>query len=229
MDEIELLSVNVGRPAVLLRWSGGEVVSGIDKRPVAVPELALDVLNLAGDEQADQRPGPLGGQVHGGPDQAVYAFPAEHYPRVAEIVGSEMWNGYMGENLTIRGATERDVCIGDVWAWGDALLQVTSPRGPCFKLGIRMGKQAMRTAIREEVLTGWYLRVLWTGTVPTSGSITVAERHPDGVTVEQVQRALQDRANTYAELAALDVLAPKLKRLLTIPDRDLSGGVPEVD
>jgi hypothetical protein len=65
--------------------------------------------------------------------------------------------------------------------------------------------------------------------VPTSGTITVTERHPAGVSVEQIQRAVQDRTNTYPDLAALDVLASKLRRFLTIPDRDISGGVPERD
>jgi MOSC domain-containing protein YiiM len=226
---LEIVSVNVARPSVLLRHAGGEVVSGIDKRPVGTTTLRLTELNLDGDEQSDTRQTAAGGQVHGGPHQAVYAFPTEHYARVAELIGAEPWPGYMGENVTVRGATERDVCIGDVWAWGAATLQVTSPRGPCYKLGIRMGKQALRTVIREEVLTGWYLRVLQPGVVPTTGTIEVVERHPAGVTVEQVQRAVQDRHNTYPALADLDVLAPNVRFALRVPDRDIFGGVPEKD
>jgi MOSC domain-containing protein YiiM len=228
--ELEILSVNVGRPSVLLEWPSGDVISAIDKRPVTASELSLTTLGLDGDEQADTRPTPAGAQVHGGPHQAVYAYPSEHYPRLEELVGrGPLWFGFMGENVDVRGADESDVCIGDVWRWGDARLQVSAPRGPCYKLGIRMGKQAMRTVIREEHLVGWYLRVLTPGRVPTMGTIVREERHPAGVTVAQVQAAMNDRAATYPDIAALDVLAPDPKRALMIRDRDISGGVPEAD
>lgn len=229
MQSMEIVSVNTAKPSVLLRYAGGDVVSGIDKRPVDVDTLHLSYLNLAGDEQADQRPTPAGGQVHGGPDQAVYAFPVEHYPRVSELIGGATWPGYMGENVTVRGATEKDVFIGDIWSWGDAEVQVTAPRGPCFKLGIRMGKQALRTAIRKEVLTGWYLRVLREGQVPTSGTIRVVGRDPAGLSVAAVQQALQDRRNTYPDLAQHAALSVNVRAALTVADRDIVGGVPEAD
>ena len=226
---ITIVSVNVGEPAVLLRYDGGEIVSGIDKRPVDTDQLRLSETNLAGDRQSDMRPTPAGDHVHGGPHHAVYAFPSEHYLRIAELIRGDVWPGYMGENLTIRGALESEVCIGDVWAWGSALLQVSAPRGPCFKLGIRMGRQAARTVIRDEVLTGWYLRVLQPGSVPTSGVIDLVSREPSAATVATVQRAVQDRSAVYPELARLPHLSPNLRWLLTQRDRDITGGVPESD
>jgi MOSC domain-containing protein YiiM len=228
-QEVEIVSVNVARPRVLLKWPGGDVISAIDKQPVDAAELDLTSLNLEGDEQADTRALPGGGQVHGGPHQAVYAFPVEHYPRLSEILGSSPRPGFMGENVTVRGAIERDVCIGDIWRWGSARLQVSAPRGPCYKLGIRMGRQALRTLVREEGLVGWYLRVLTPGRVPTSGRILREERHPAGVTVAQVQAALNDRATLYRDLAGLGPLAPTVRLALMVRDRDLSGGVPEAD
>ena len=122
--------------------------------------------------------------MHGGTDQAVYAFPAEHFSCIAEILGAEVGPGFMGENVTLKGVTEADACIGDIWRWGNELLQITAPRGPCFKLGIRIGRQAARTIIRQEGLVGWYLRVLTPGDVPTQGSIALVERHQAGVTVD---------------------------------------------
>jgi MOSC domain-containing protein YiiM len=95
-----------------------------------------------------RRPTRDGGQIRGGLDQAVYAFPAVHFDRLGQLAGSSVGPGFMGENLTVSGVTEHDVRIGDVWAWGPARLQVTAPRGPCYKLGIRMGKQAARTGKR---------------------------------------------------------------------------------
>jgi MOSC domain-containing protein YiiM len=228
-DQLRIVSVNVARPSVLLKWPAGDVISSIDKRPVEVDTLRLTELNLDGDEQADTRPTPAGGQVHGGVDQAVYAFPAEHFARIAELYGQPIGPGFMGENVTVEGAVEDDVCIGDVWRWGDARLQVTSPRGPCYKLGIRLGKQAMRTVIRAEGLVGWYLRVLVPDDVPVRGPITVVERHPAGVTVGMAHRALQDRGTRYPELAALDVASANLRGSLLRRDRDLTGGVPEAD
>lgn len=227
--EIQIVSVNVSMPKILLKWPTGDVVSSIDKQPVATPELEVTELNLEGDQQADTRPLPRGGQVHGGPHQAVYAFPIEHYPRLESLLGRSLAWGFMGENLTVRGVTEEDVCIGDVWRWGSARLQVSAPRGPCYKLGIRMGRQALRTVVREEGLVGWYLRVLVPGRVPTTGTISCEERHAADITVAQVQAAINDRANTYSDIASLAPLSPSVRRALTIRDRDLSGGVPEVD
>src|SRR5436190_14802061 len=222
VDTLQVRSVNVAQPEVILRHAGGEVVSSINKKPVTANTLTLTRTNLERDGQADTRSSRFGGQVHGGADQAVYAYPVEHFPRLAEITGLTPTPGFMGENVTIEGAREDDVCIGDVWQWGDATLQVTAPRGPCYKLGIKIGRQSVRKAIREEGLVGWYLRVLQPGTVPTSGAIHAAERHPAGVTVGVAHRALQDRENTYPALAALDVMSTNLRGLLMYRNRDLT-------
>lgn len=101
--------------------------------------------------------------------------------------------------------------------------------GPCYKLGIRIGRQALRTVVREEALVGWYLRVHEPGRVPTSGTIAVVESHPVAVTVAAVQAAVNDRGNTYPELAALDPLSPNMRSVLTRAGRDGTGGVPEAD
>ena len=227
---IAIDSVNIGGAALLTTWSNGEqVFSGIDKRPTAKPELVLSRIGLAGDVQADTRTTPAGGQVHGGIHQAVYAFPSEHYSSIAAIVGEPVWPGYMGENLTIRGAREDDVRIGDVWAWGEARLQVSAPRGPCYKMGLRMGKQALRTALRREGLVGWYMRVLRPATVQSRGKLELVEADPLGVTVGDVHRALQDRHNTFPDLADHPALAPNQRAALLVRHRDLYGGIPERD
>jgi MOSC domain-containing protein YiiM len=229
VQSYEIVSVNVAEPSVLLHHFSGDVISAIDKKPVTTSSLHLSTLNLEGDCQADTRLTPAGGQVHGGSDQAVYAFPVEHFSRIGEIVGSDIHPGFMGENVTLRGALEADVCIGDTWQWGDAVVQVTAPRGPCFKLGIRIGRQAARTIIREEGLVGWYLRVLTPGVVGTAGTIALIERHPAGVTVEVAHRALQDRDAVYPDLAGLEVMSTNLRAALMRRGRDMTGGVPEQD
>ncbi len=226
---IEIVSVNVGMPSVLLSRPSGDIVSGIDKRPVARPSLRLTAINLEGDGQADTKESRFGGQVHGGPDQAVYAFPVEHYVRFEATLERPVALGFVGENLTVRGATEAEVCIGDVWAWGEALLQVSVPRSPCYKLGIRMGRQALRRWVREEGLVGWYLRVLRPGIVPTSGRIAVVERHPAGVSVLEAHRAIDGGGIGPEHLQNLAPLAMKARRKLQVAGRDVTGGVPERD
>lgn len=99
VSELRIVSVNVATPSVLLEWPRGDVISSIDKRPVDA------------DEQADTRPTPWGGQVHGGVHQAVYAFPAEHYPRLEALLERSLHWGFMGENVTLCGATEHGVCV----------------------------------------------------------------------------------------------------------------------
>lgn len=226
---MRIVSVNVARPSVLLESDRGTVVSAIDKRPVSAESLWLSETNLDGDEQADGRLTPAGQPVHGGVHQAVYAYPSEHFPRLADVLGHEVGPGYMGENVTIEGAVEAEVCIGDVWAWGDARLQISAPRGPCYKLGIRMGKQSLRTIVREEGLVGWYFRVLQTGNVPTTGTMDVVERDARGLSVKRVQSALQARHETFPDLAAHPALSPNLRMALTYKGRDVVGGVPEQD
>ncbi|MGH2368453.1 MAG: MOSC domain-containing protein, partial [Chloroflexota bacterium] len=136
--------------------------------------------------------------------------------------------GFVGENLTVRGATEAAVRIGDVWAWGAAQLQVTGPRTPCYKLGLRLGRQALRRWVRAAGVVGWYLRVLRPGTVPTTpttGRIVVAACHPAGVTVLEVHRALDGGGIGPEHLRHLAPLAGKARRTLQVAGPDITGGV----
>lgn len=226
---IEIVSVNVSLPKVLLSRPTGDIVSGIDKRPVTAPSLRLTEINLEGDGQSDTKISMYGGQVHGGVEQAVYAFPSEHYARFEAAAQKTFSPGMFGENITTRGATELDVCIGDVWAWGDALLQVSVPRSPCYKWGMQMGRQILRRWVREEGMVGWYFRVLRTGTVPTTGTITITERHPARVSVLEVHRAIDGGGIGPKHLQDLEVLSIKARNKLKVGGRDLTGGVPEAD
>ena len=169
--------VYVGEPSVLGYRRERPVLSAITKARVTAPELALTELNLDGDRQADLT-------VHGGVDKAVYVYPAEHYPAWAAD-GFEASVADFGENVSLSGVTEDDVRIGDVWAWGDALVQVSQPRQPCFKLAMKTGRKDVTPLMIDSGRSGWYLRVLRPGTVPTSGAIELAERS-DGPTITEV-------------------------------------------
>jgi MOSC domain-containing protein YiiM len=182
VNEIGLLSVNVGLPAFFALHRGHPVTSGIVKRPVSAESLWLDWVNLEGDGQADRG-------VHGGGDKAVYAYPSEHIATWSAELGEQLGPASFGENLTVSGWLESDVCIGDRWGWGDAVLEVSQPRWPCYKLAIYRGSDKVPPRLRETGRTGWYLRVLQPGRVPAKGPLTVAQRHPAGITVHDVHEA----------------------------------------
>ena len=200
-DHIGLLAVNVGRPRLLARQHGEPVQSGIAKQPVTVPSLGLDRLNLEGDAQADLT-------VHGGPDKAVYAYPSEHLPWWTAELGHELGPAAFGENLSTVGATEDDVSIGDRWRWGEALLEVSQPRSPCYKLALHRGVGDIGPRFNASGRTGWYLRVLETGDVPTAGPIEVVERHVLGATVGAIHAAFHDRDVPPEVLEALLCVEP---------------------
>jgi MOSC domain-containing protein YiiM len=199
---LRLLSVNVGRPSLLGLHRGHPVVSGIAKRPVEAETLWLDRLNLEGDGQADL-------ESHGGADKAVYAYPSEHLAAWSAELGEELGPAAFGENLTTEGGLEADVGIGDRWAWGEAVLEVSQPRWPCFKLGLHRGSQAVVARFRQSGRTGWYLRVLQPGWVPVAGPLRVVARHPAGVSVLDAHQARLHGAapERLAELAGLGPLS----------------------
>ncbi len=181
IGKIQLVSVNVAMPQYLGRHRGHAITSGIAKRPVTAESLWLGRLNLEGDAQADL-------EVHGGPDKAVYAYPSEHLAAWSAELGQELGPAAFGENLTTAGGTEDDVCIGDRWLWGDAVLEVCQPRTPCFKLAMYRDRGDIGRLLRLSGRTGWYLRVLQPGRVPVAGSVDV-EPHPVGATVWAVHEA----------------------------------------
>jgi MOSC domain-containing protein YiiM len=198
---MRVLSVNVGLPREVL-WRGKPLTTGIWKEPVNGP-VRLRRLNLDGDRQADLR-------VHGGPDKAVYAYPSEFY---------ELWSrerpelglgpGTFGENLTTEGLRDRDVSVGDRFRIGTAELVVTQPRLPCFKLGIRMGREEFVTEFLERGLLGFYLAVIREGEIAAGDEIVELARDPRGFRVTEVARLFVGGRNDVEGMrraAGLDVL-----------------------
>jgi len=174
---VRIVSVNTGMPRDLTRGDR-TVTSGIVKLPAA-GRVVVGPVGLAGDGQADL-------SVHGGPDKAVYAYPAEHYPVWrAELGRDDLDPGRFGENLTVEGLLEEDLAIGDLLRSDDALFEVSQPRVPCFKLGMRMDDPGFLKPFLRSGRVGFYLRVIETGSVgagdtlrrevPAEGSMTVRE------------------------------------------------------
>lgn len=176
----ELISVNVGLPRTV-EWRGKRVTTGIFKNPVQ-GRVRLHRLNLDGDGQADLT-------VHGGPDMAVYLYPAEHYDYWRqELPDTELPWGMFGENFTARGLLEEFINIGDRFRIGAAELQVTQPRMPCYKLGLKFGRDDMVKRFLASRRTGFYFRVLKEGYVKAGDPIEPIARDENDVTVADITR-----------------------------------------
>ena len=185
-----LISIKVGLPREILQ-GGQAITTGIFKAPVAGP-VWLGRLNLVGDGQADLR-------VHGGADKAVYLYPFEHYAYwVRELGRYDFSHGQFGENFTTEGLLEDEVNIGDVFQIGVARVQVTQPRTPCFKLGIRMNDENFPARFVAANRTGFYLRVLEEGMVKAGDAIDLVERAAGSMSVRDVFR-LRHAGGTRAE------------------------------
>lgn len=175
---MQVLSVNVGLPRQV-HWKGGTVSTGIFKEPVS-GRIKVRMLNLDGDRQADL-------SVHGGADKAVYVYPAEHYEYWRrELTGMELPWGMFGENLTTAGLMEGAVNIGDQFRIGSAILRVTQPRMPCFKLAIRFGRDDMVKRFLDSRRNGFYLAVLQEGEIGAGDSIERMGRDENDVKVADI-------------------------------------------
>jgi len=199
---MKLISINVGVPREIVH-QGRAVSTGIFKEPAAGP-VFLHRLNLDGDRQADLR-------VHGGADKAAYLYPFEHYAFWTTETGrDDLVYGQFGENFTTTGLLEDDVDIGDVLQIGAARVQVSQPRSPCFKLGIRMGDDGFPARFAAANRTGFYLRVLEEGMVQTGDAIRRLERAADSMSVRDIFSLRHGNRGTredYASAARLPGLS----------------------
>ena len=176
---MKIVSINVATP-VAAEYRGHQVLTGIFKKPVT-GSVWIRKHNIDGDQQADLR-------VHGGPDKAVYVYPSEHYSdwQARLEVEALVW-GAFGENLTTAGLIESEVRIGDRYRIGNAVLGVTQPRQPCYKLAIRFGRDDMIGLFNESDRPGFYCSVIQEGVVSAGDEIELVKTHPDGVTVSDVK------------------------------------------
>jgi len=215
MIRAEIVSLNIGQPKPAT-FNGKEVSTGIFKKPSGEP-LFLSRVNFEGDGQGDL-------VHHGGPDKAVCVYPHEHYPYWERELQRSLEYGAFGENLTIRGLSETDVCIGDIYRLGEASVQISQPRQPCFKLSMRYGKPEMPLLVQETGFTGFYFRVLEEGLVSPADGLTRTWRHPLGVTVAYANRIMhQDKRNVEGirKILAVEELSANWRRTF---EKRLGGG-----
>ena len=177
---MRVVSVNCGLPREV-QWRGRTVTTGICKQPV-VGRVALRKLNLDGDAQADLT-------VHGGEAKAVYCYPLAHYDYwKTALPDSSLSMGVFGENFTTEGLLESDVFLGDRFSVGSAQVEVTQPRLPCYKLGVRFESDEMVKRFLASGRTGFYLAVIREGAVAAEDEIVFLSREPNSVPVAQITR-----------------------------------------
>ncbi|MBI1749093.1 MAG: MOSC domain-containing protein [Acidobacteria bacterium] len=181
--------------------------SGIFKDSVKGP-VWLGRTNLAGDGQADTK-------HHGGPNKAVLGYSAEHYPDWnRELAPLEFPHGGFGENFTISGQDELSVCVGDTYAVGDAVLQVSQPRQPCVNLARKWRLPDLPALVMKSARGGWYFRVLIEGHVEAGQDVRLVERPFPDMPIARVFALYRDGADreTALRLAACPLLSPSWRK-----------------
>ncbi len=176
--KLRILSVNVGQPRVLGTLQGEPVLSGFHKDVVTAETVFVSATNIEGDGQADLT-------VHGGLDKAVYSYPAGHWPWWEHEKQLPCKAGTFGENLTLDGADEDAVAIGDRFRWGSVLLEVSQPRAPCYKFAMHSRRQDAPQLMTLSARCGWYLRVIEPGSVSVLGADLVRDFASGAPTVRE--------------------------------------------
>lgn len=174
-----VLSVNVGTVREF-EYNGRPAKSAIWKSP-ADGRIAARGVNLEGDEQADRA-------AHGGPDKALYAYAVEDYRWWEGEIGRSLAYGEFGENLTTEGIEVNDALVGERWEIGTTVVEVSEPRIPCWRFGVRMDDKMFPRRFSEAMRPGAYLRIIVEGDVGTGDAIRVVERPDHDLTIRDVFR-----------------------------------------
>lgn len=188
---MRLVSVNVSLGRTV-RWQGRDVETGIFKEPVE-GSVRVERTNLDGDRQADL-------SVHGGEHKAVYAYAAEHYEWWGKELGRTLPFGAFGENLTIEGFPEEEVCVGDRFRIGGVLLEAVQPRFPCFKLGLKFQDAGMVERFLDSERWGVYFRVVTEGSLRAGDDAAWEHRDPARYPVPEVLRLMLSETKPPKEL-----------------------------
>jgi MOSC domain-containing protein YiiM len=199
----KVLSVNVGGVREF-DYNGRPAKSAIWKSPV-VGRIAARGVNLAGDDQADR-------QAHGGPDKVVYAYAVEDVRWWEQQIGRSLAYGEFGENLTIEGMEANDARVGERWQIGSLLLEVSEPRIPCWRLGVRMNDKTFPRRFTEALRPGPYFRMVAEGDVGAGDEIRVVERPDHDLTIRDVFRIYTRDREEVERLLAVPRMSASWRR-----------------
>ena len=203
---MKVIATNIGNPTTI-HWNGKEEQTGIFKYPTN-KALFLGKTAVLKDTVIDRK-------HHAGIDKACYLFSADQYPYWKKMYPKLEWDwGMFGENLTIKGLNEADMRIGDVFKIGSALVQVSQPREPCFKLGVRFETQEILRQFIAHGFPGTYVRILEEGEVKTNDELILVEKSENTLTVKQFYKLLfaKEKDLEIVKLAINNPSLPEYKR-----------------
>ena len=179
---MKVISTNIAQPTTFL-WKGKEVTTGIYKKPTDAP-IYLGKEDVRGDEVSDRK-------VHGGEFKACYLFSENHYPYWQDLYPHLDWTyGMLGENLTVKNLDEKQLFIGDIYKLGNALVQITQPREPCFKFAHKFGTETVLQQFITHGYSGTYVRVLQEGNVKTGDHFELIESTKKSISIFQFFKLL---------------------------------------
>ena len=187
--ELMLLAINCGVPRIIGWRNGRPVRSAIKKTPVEAETIFFGNQGTLGDRQANR-------MVHGGPDKAVCAYSADHWAWWRNEMNLACEPGTFGENLTLLGADEQTVGIGDRFAWGEVVLEVTQPRGPCANVDLRHRRTNLAQMMTLSGRCGWYMRVVREGSASTRNAMIRHIAAPDRPSISDAFAARYDSRAT---------------------------------
>lgn len=200
---MKLISVNISQPEPV-EINGDTVSTGINKIP-QTKRIWLNKMNLVGDGQADLT-------VHGGEFQAIYSYPIEHYSHWQTLLGkASLPHGSFGENFTVSGLLETDVYVGDVFKVGSAVIQVTMPRTPCFKLANKLDNTAIIKDFLWSGYSGFYHKVIEEGEVGAGDDITLLAHDEQSISIRAalgLYKLKEGNAAALSHALKIDSLAP---------------------
>ncbi len=203
---MKVISTNIGLAKTFL-WNGIEEKTGIYKKPVAAA-LSLKTNDVLNDTVIDRL-------HHAGRNKACYLFSSDNYAYWKNLYPDLEWNwGMFGENLTIEGLDEYSIRIGDIYKIGTALVQISQPREPCYKLGVRFGTQKI---LRQFILhnrPGTYVRILQEGEVKTGDEVVLVEQSKNTLTVQQFYELIfaKDKPKELVALLMANAAVPQNKK-----------------
>lgn len=203
---MKIISTNIAKPTTII-WNGSEVTTGIYKKPVN-QSIFLGDQGVKDDEISDKN-------VHGGEFKACYLFSADQYEYWKSIYPDLNWEwGMFGENLTISGLNEKEVHIGDIYKIGSARVQITQPREPCFKFGVKFGTQEVLKQFIDHGYPGTYIRILEEGYVKPNDTLKLVEKAKDSISTWEFFNLLysKEKNQEHIKLVLNNNALPKRKR-----------------
>ena len=199
----KLVSINVGTPREF-EYKGRTAISAIWKSPVSGRVVAKGV-NLEGDDQADR-------EAHGGFDKAIYAYAIEDLQWWVQQIEQDIEHGQFGENFTTQGLDVNGALVGERWKIGSTILEVSEPRIPCWRFGVRMNDNTFPKKFTQALRPGSYLRIIEEGDVGVGDEIKVVEKPKHDLSIQDVFRIYTKDRDEAERILDAEIVSDAWKR-----------------